>query len=218
MAKIIFKRDTASGVVTIPDEYRQHILKEDDWQLAIDVANASKGESTGIQVINKNRPQNIVYSVLSDCLVTSVIVQYDNTLKIVFDNKTVEGVTMECEDGDVAYTDLLEAIQETGKIISTADEVEAEVPKTLTEALKGFFSSVVSSIEKQQEEVNQMSEEEREDQARKSSILLRKLRLNARKTSLLEMVAEIDLEIKILDKVLEKLENGYTGDEDDDEF
>jgi hypothetical protein len=43
------------------------------------------------------------------------------------------------------------------------------------------------------------------------------MKLAARKQQLLEMAAEIDIEIKILDKVLEQLDGHYPED-DDDEF
>jgi hypothetical protein len=216
MSKIVFKKNE-SGTITIPSEFNKCILSEDDWVLAIDVAKAGKGKSTAIEIIRKNRPGNIVYGVLNDRLVEGVLVQYADGLKINFDNKTIEGLNLFCEDGDVAYTDLMQAIEETSKIPGTADDVASEAPTDLAGALSRFFKTVTDSMKKQQEEVANMTEEEREDAARKASVMMRRMKLAARKQQLLEMAAEIDIEIKILDKVLEQLDGHYPED-DDDEF
>ena len=216
MGKIIFKKNE-SGPITIPSEFNKCILSEDDWVLAIDVAKASNGKSTAIDIIRKNRPGNIVYGVLNDRLVEGVLVQYADDLKINFDNKTIEGLNMFCEDGDVAYTDLMQAIEETSKIPGTADDVASEAPTDLAGALSRFFKTVTDSMKKQQEEVANMTKEEREDAARKASVMMRRMELVTRKQLFLKMAAEIDIEIKILDKVLEQLDGHYPND-DDDEF
>ena len=216
MGKIIFKKNE-SGAITIPSEFNKCILSEDDWVLAIDVAKAGNGKSTAIEIIKKNRPGNIVYGVLNDRLVEGVLVQYSDSLKINFDNKTIEGLNMFCEDGDVAYTDLMQAIEETSKIPGIADDVASEAPTDLAGALSRFFKTVTDSMKEQQEEVANMTEEEREDAARKASVMMRRMELSTRKQLFLKMAAEIDIEIKILDKVLEQL-NGHYPDDDDDEF
>ena len=216
MGKIIFKKNE-SGTITIPSEFNKCILSEDDWVLAIDVAKASDGKSTAIEIIRKNRPGNIVYGVLNDRLVEGVLVQYADDLKINFDNKTIEGLNMFCEDGDGAYTDLMQAIEGTSKIPGTADDIASETPTDLAGALSSFFKSVSDSMKKQQEEVANMTEEEREDAARKASVMMRRMELATRKQLFLKMAAEIDIEIKILDKILEQ-SNGHYPDTDDDEF
>ena len=216
MSKIVFKKNE-SGTITIPSEFNKCILSEDDWDLAIEVAKAEKGKSTAIEIIKKNRPDNIVYGVLNDCLVEGVLVQYSDGLKINFDNKTIDGLNMFCEDGDVAYTDLMQAIEETTKILRTADDIASEVQTDLAGALSSFFKTVTDSMKKQQEEVANMTEEEREDAERKASVMMRKMKLTARKQLFLEMAAEIDIEIEILDKVLEQLD-GHYPDTNDDEF
>ena len=216
MDKITFKKNE-SGTITIPSEFNKCILSEDDWVLAIDVAKASDGKSTAIEIIRKNRPGNIVYGVLNDRLVEGVLVQYADDLKINFDNKTIEGLNMFCEDGDVAYTDLMQAIEETSKIPGTADDITSEAPADLVGALSRFFKIVTDSMKKQQEEVANMTEEEREDAARKASVMMRRMELATRKQLFLKMVTEIDIEIKILDKILEQLD-GHYPDDDDDEF
>ena len=216
MGKITFKKNK-SGTITIPSEFNKCILSEDDWILAIDVAKACTGKTTAIEIIKKNRPGNIVYGVLNDRLVEGVLVQYADDLKINFDNKTIEGLNMFCEDGDVAYTDLMQAIEETSKIPGTADDVASEAPTDLAGALSRFFKTVTDSMKKQQEEVANMTEEERENAARKASVLMRRMELATRKQLFLKMTAEIDIEIKILDKILEQ-SNGHYPDDDDDEF
>ena len=216
MGKIIFKKNI-SGTITIPSEFNKCILSEDDWVLAIDVAKASKGKSTAIEIIRKNRPGNIVYGVLNDRLVEGVLVQYADDLKINFDNKTIEGLNMFCEDGDVAYTDLMQAIEETSKIPGTADDIASEAPTDLAGALSRFFKTVTDSMKKQQEEVDNMTEEERKNAAHKASVMMRRMELATRKQLFLKMAAEIDIEIKILDKVLEQLD-GHYPDDDDDKF
>ena len=216
MGKIIFKKNE-SGTITIPSEFNKCILSEDDWVLAIDVAKASKGKSTAIEIIKKNRPDNIVYGVLNDRLVEGVLVQYSDSLKINFDNKTIEGLNLFCEDGDVAYTDLMQAIEETSKIPGTADDLASDSPTGLAGALSRFFKTMTDSMKKPQEEVANMTEEERENAARKASVMMRRMELVTRKQLFLKMAAEIDIEIKILDKVLEQL-NGHYPDDDDDEF
>lgn len=216
MGKIIFKKNE-SGTITIPSEFNKCILSEDNWVLAIDVAKVSDGKSTAIEIIRKNRPGNIVYGVLNDRLVEGVIVQYADELKINFDNKTIEGLNMFCEDGDVAYIDLMQAIEETSKIPGTADDLASDSPTDLAGALSRFFKTVTDSMKKQQEEVANMTEEEREDAARKASVMMRRMGLVTRKQLFLKMTAEIDIEIKILDKVLEQL-NGHYPDDDDDEI
>ena len=216
MSKITFKKNE-SGTITIPSEFNKCILSEDDWILAIDVAKASDGKSTAIEIIRKNRPSNIVYGVLNDRLVEGVIVQYADNLKINFDNKTIEGLNMFCEDGDVAYTDLMQAIEETSKIPGTADDIASEAPTDLAGALSRFFNTVTDSMKKQQEEVANMTEEERENAARKASVMMRRMELATRKQLFLKMTAEIDIEIKILDKILEQLD-GHYPDTNDDEF
>ena len=216
MSKITFKKNE-SGTITIPSEFNKCILSEDDWVLAIDVAKASDGKSTAIEIIKKNRPDNIVYGVLNDRLVEGVIVQYADDLKINFDNKTIEGLNMFCEDDDVAYTDLMQAIEETSKIPGTADDVASEAPTDMAGALGRFFKTVTDSMKKQQEEVANMTEEERENAARKASVMMRRMELVTRKQLFLKMAAEIDIEIKILDKILEQ-SHGHYPDTDDDEF
>ena len=72
-------------------------------------------------------------------------------------------------------------------------------------------------MKKQQEEVANMTEEERENAARKASVMMRRMELVTRKQLFLKMTAEIDIEIKILDKILEQ-SNGHYPDNDDDEF
>ena len=216
MGKITFKKNE-SGAITIPSEFNKCILSEDDWILAIDVAKASEGKSTAIEIIKKNRPGNIVYGVLNDRLVEGVLVQYADNLKINFDNKTIEGLNMFCEDDDVAYTDLMQAIEETSKIPGTADDVASEAPTDMAGALGRFFKTVTDSMKKQQEEVANMTEEERENAARKASVMMRRMELATRKQLFLKMAAEIDIEIKILDKILEQ-SNGHYPDDDDDEF
>ena len=216
MGKITFKKNE-SGTITIPSELNKCILSEDEWVLAIDVAKASKGKSTAIEIIKKNRPDNIVYGVLNDRFVEGVLVQYSDSLKINFDNKTIEGLNLFCEDGDVAYTDLMQAIEETTKILRTADDIASEVQTDLAGALSSFFKTVTDSMKKQQEEVANMTEEERENAARKASVMMRRMELVTRKQRFLKMAAEIDIEIKILDKVLEQLD-GHYPDDDDDEF
>ena len=215
MGKIIFKKNE-SGTITIPSEFNKCILSEDDWALAIDVANACIGKSTAIDIIRKNRPGNIVYGVLNDRLVEGVIVQYADDLKINFDNKTIEGLNMFCEDGDVAYTDLMQAIEETSKIPGTADDIASEAPTDLAGALSRFFKTVTDSMKKQQEEVDNMTEEERKNAAHKASVMMRRMELATRKQLFLKMAAEIDIEIKILDKILEQLDRHYPDDDDDD--
>ena len=145
MGKIIFKKNE-SGVITIPSEFNKCILSEDDWVLAIDVAKASNGKSTAIEIIKKNRPGNIVYGVLNDRLVERVLVQYTDSLKINFDNKTIEGLNLFCEDGDVAYTDLMQAIEEMSKIPGTADDITSEAMADLAGALSRFFKTVTDSV------------------------------------------------------------------------
>ena len=216
MGKITFKKNER-GTITIPFEFNKCILSEDDWILAIDVAKASNGKSTAIEIIRRNRPGNIVYGVLNDRLVEGVLVQYADDLKINFDNKTIEGLNMFCEDGDVAYTDLMQAIEETSKIPETADDIASETPTDLAGALSRFFKTVTDSMKKQQEEVANMTEEERENAARKASVMMRRMKLATRKQQLLEMAAEIDIEIKFLDKVLKQLD-GHYPDTNDDEF
>ena len=216
MGKITFKKNE-SGTITIPSEFNKCILSEDDWVLAIDVAKASKGKSTAIEIIKKNRPDNIVYGVLNDRLVEGVLVQYSDSLKINFDNKTIEGLNLFCKNGDIAYTDLMQAIEETRKIPGTADGIASEVQTDLAGALSSFFKTVTDSMKKQQEEVANMTEEERENAARKASVMMRRMELVTRKQLFLKMTAEIDIEIKILDKILEQLD-GHYPDTDDDEF
>lgn len=216
MGKIVFKKNE-SGTITIPSEFNKCILSEDDWDLAIEVAKACKCKPTAIEIIRKNRPDNIVYGVLNDRLVEGVIVQYADELKINFDNKTIEGLNMFCEDGDVAYTDLMQAIEETSKIPGTADDLASDSPTDLAGALSRFFKTVTDSMKKQQEEVANMTEEEREDAARKASVMMRRMELATRKQLFLKMAAEIDIEIKFLDKVLKQLDEHYP-DNDDDEF
>ena len=72
-------------------------------------------------------------------------------------------------------------------------------------------------MKKQQEEVDNMTEEERKNAAHKASVMMRRMELATRKQLFLKMAAEIDIEIKILDKVLEQLD-GHYPDNDDDEF
>lgn len=127
MGKITFKKNE-SGTITIPSEFNKCILSEDDWDLAIEVAKAGKGKSTAIEIIRKNRPHNIVYGVLNDRLVEGVLVQYADSLKINFDNKTIEGLNLFCENGGIAYTNLMQAIEETRKIPETADDIASEAP------------------------------------------------------------------------------------------
>lgn len=124
---------------------------------------------------------------------------------------------MFCEDGDVAYTDLMQAIKETRKIPGTVDDIASETPTDLAGALSRFFKTVTDSMKKQQEEVANMTEEEREDAARKASVMMRKMKLTARKQLFLEMAAEIDIEIKTLDKILEQLD-GHYPDDNNNEF
>ena len=216
MSKITFKKNER-GTITIPSEFNKCILSEDNWDLAIEVANASNGKSTAIEIIRKNRPDNIVYGVFNDRLVEGVLVQYADGLRINFDNNSIEGLNMFCEDGDVAYTDLMQAIEETSKIPGTADDIASEAPTDLAGALSRFFKTVTDSMKKQQEEVDNMTEEERKNAAHKASVMMRRMELATRKQLFLKMASEIDIEIKILDKVLEQLD-GHYPDDDDDEF
>lgn len=216
MSKITFKKNER-GTITIPSEFNKCILSEDNWDLAIEVANASNGKSTAIEIIRKNRPDNIVYGVFNDRLVEGVLVQYADGLRINFDNNSIEGLNMFCEDGDVAYTDLMQAIEETSKIPGTADDIASEAPTDLAGALSRFFKTVTDSMKKQQEEVDNMTEEERKNAAHKASVMMRRMELATRKQLFLKMASEIDIEIKILDKVLEQLD-GHYPDNDDDEF
>ena len=213
MAKITFKKDS-DGKILINREIESKIIQKDDWDLALEIARESRNnETTAISIIMKNRPHNIVYGVFCDRLVPGVIMREDDDIRIVFDDGKKEGTSMLCEDGDVAYTDLIEAIGETDKTLSTA-ETNDEAPKDVASALKHLFSNLASSIDEQKKKVDEMSDEQKEIETKKAIVLMRKLKLISRRQQLLEMISEIDSEIQLSDTIISQM-NGEGDDEDE---
>lgn len=197
------------------------VMKREDWDLAIEVANADKnGNETAFTVIQKNRPGNIIYGVLEKKLVMGVLVKNDDdSACVIFENGTVSGIELGIQDNDVAYTDPFEASKETGLDVGVFEENDINAqPSSLADALGKFFTGIVKGIKQHSEEVENMSEEERQEKMAKTAILMYKLKLMSRRQTLMEMVNEIDTQIKAIESGQFRIINPDDLDDDNDDF
>ena len=235
MAKITFiKSEDASQMFDAEPrkEYEKKFMSRADFDLAVEISNAGQGKDSALDILLKSRPEKILYAKLEDKLVPAVLVVPDESedekdeVILYFDDGTSNAFRTYPEEGDVLYTDIFEAIKETGFIV---DKVNRESINSANDSSEQFsntladmFSKISDVIRNRkkirsevEEEIEQMSEEEREMYAKRASIHMRRLTLIQRRSMLTQMLSEVDMELSCLSKLENFIEN--PDSEEDDE-
>lgn len=233
MAKITFikSEDASKSFDAEPrEEYEKKFMSRADFDLAVEISNAGQGKDSALDILLKSRPEKILYAKLEDKLVPAVLVVPDESedekdeVILYFDDGTSYAFRTYPEEGDVLYTDIFEAIKETGFIVDKVNRESIKSTNDNSDVLDSFanmFSKISEAIKNRnkirsevEEEFEQMSEEEREMYAKRASIHMRRLTLIQRRSMLAQMLSEIDLELSCLSKLENIIEN---PDSEDDE-
>ena len=225
MAKITFTLDpmTRKFDGTPREEYEKCFISQEDFDLAVEISNAGGGKDTAFAILEKSRPEKVVYADNGEILIPACLV-IDNTgqeeVQLLFDNKTPGGTRVWPEDGDVIYTNMIEAIEATNRIVDSVNTDSLKKNDNLEDAAYNSLADVFSKIsdairnrkniqEQIADDFSQMSEEEKQRKAQKASIKMRQITLIQRRTMLTQLIDEIDKELYVMRKLNENLDEGY---------
>ena len=245
MGKIVFtKRDDGCLIASDKDLYQTSMISEPDFDLGVDIANAAKDKSmTVFHVLEKNRPQNILYAVdhKSKKITEAVIVRLeDDSVKFIFDNETLTGTRVFVEDGDMMFSTREEALEEVTGVVKNQTEETDDKTDALQSLMTKFMNAIKDAKRQKATEENKDDKsvinehiehheptEEEKAEAVKASIKLstsmQMAKLAARRIMLLDMINDIDREIAALNQFQKMSDEGSIsifpgslGDDDDD--
>ena len=244
MGKIVFtKREDGCLVASNKELYQASMISEPDFDLAVDIVNAAKDASlTAFRVLEKNRPQNILYAVDNKTkeITKALIVKLsDGSVKFIFDNDTALGTRVYVQDGDMMFSTKEEALEEIGGVVKNHEEQTSEdAEDSLKSIMNKFLNSIKEAKRRQATEEHKDDEsvinehiehheptEEEKVEAVKASVKLsvsmQLAKLAARRIMLLDMVSDIDREIAALNAFSKMHDEGNIqilgGMDDDDE-
>lgn len=244
MGKIVFtKREDGCLVASDKELYQASMISEPDFDLAVDIVNAAKDKSlTAFRVLEKNRPQNILYAVDNKTkeITKALIVKLsDGSVKFIFDNDTALGTRVYVQDGDMMFSTKEEALEEIDGVVRNHEEQTSEDAEgSLRSIMNKFLNSIkeakrrqVTEEHKDDESVinehiehHESTEEEKVEAAKASlelSVSMQLAKLAARRIMLLDMVNDIDREIAALNAFSKMHDEGNIqilgGMDDDDE-
>lgn len=243
MGKIVFtKRDDGCLIASDKELYQSSMISEPDFDLGVEIVNASKDKSmTVFHVLEKNRPQNILYAVdhKTKKITEAVIVKLpDESVKFIFDNDTAEGVRVYVQDGDMVFTSREEALEEVTGVVKNHEDIPSDDKADALSALMNKFMAAIKDAKRQKSteehkddksvinehiEHHEPTIEEKTEAAKASmklSTSLRIAKLAARRLMLLDMINDVDMEIAALNQFSKMQDEGnitFLGSMDDDD-